>query len=106
VAATMSKGDKRTLYVGGLEEGVGVEQLRAAFIPFGEVGSHPISCHPRSQRGTGEPCAGFPQVSASHAWCARAALAQGSTCAPCVQPVTTALVEAVWMGVGADTAGG
>ena len=32
------KQDKRTLYVGGLDEDVGVEILRAAFIPFGEVG--------------------------------------------------------------------
>jgi hypothetical protein len=101
VAATMSKGDKRTLYVGGLEEGVGVEQLRAAFIPFGEVGSHPISCHPRSQRGAVENPA--PGV---HRCQLHSALAQGSTCAPCVQPVTTALVEAVWMSVGADTADG
>ena len=31
------KQDKRTLYVGGLDEDVGVEILRAAFIPFGEV---------------------------------------------------------------------
>uniref|UniRef100_A0A6S9RWN0 RRM domain-containing protein n=1 Tax=Chrysotila carterae TaxID=13221 RepID=A0A6S9RWN0_CHRCT len=29
--------DKRTLYVGGLEESVTEEILRAAFIPFGEI---------------------------------------------------------------------
>mmetsp|Transcript_3104 Transcript_3104/g.7378 ORF Transcript_3104/g.7378 Transcript_3104/m.7378 type:complete len:145 (-) Transcript_3104:30-464(-) len=33
----MSKNDKRTLYVGGLQDDVVVEHLRAAFIPFGEV---------------------------------------------------------------------
>jgi RNA recognition motif-containing protein len=31
------KNDKRTLYVGGLEEDVTVQTLKAAFIPFGEV---------------------------------------------------------------------
>ncbi len=31
------KQDKRTLYVGGLDEDVDVEILKAAFIPFGEV---------------------------------------------------------------------
>lgn len=35
------KQDKRTLYVGGLDEDVNVEVLRAAFIPFGEVGVEP-----------------------------------------------------------------
>jgi len=29
--------DKRTLYVGGLEESVTEETLRAAFVPFGEI---------------------------------------------------------------------
>mmetsp|Transcript_33362 Transcript_33362/g.68893 ORF Transcript_33362/g.68893 Transcript_33362/m.68893 type:complete len:134 (-) Transcript_33362:2267-2668(-) len=33
----MGKQDKRTLYVGGLDEDVDVEVLRAAFIPFGEL---------------------------------------------------------------------
>mmetsp|Transcript_3114 Transcript_3114/g.7331 ORF Transcript_3114/g.7331 Transcript_3114/m.7331 type:complete len:135 (-) Transcript_3114:379-783(-) len=33
----MPKNDKRTLYVGGLEEDVTVETLRAAFIPFGDL---------------------------------------------------------------------
>jgi hypothetical protein len=31
------KQDKRTLYVGGLEEDVDINTLRSAFIPFGEV---------------------------------------------------------------------
>jgi|LauGreDrversion2_3_1035106.scaffolds.fasta_scaffold116647_1 hypothetical protein len=35
-----SKNDKRTLYVGGLDEDVDLAVLRAAFIPFGEV----LSC--------------------------------------------------------------
>ncbi len=34
---TRVKQDKRTLYVGGLDEDVDVEILKAAFIPFGEV---------------------------------------------------------------------
>ena len=29
--------DKRTLYIGGLEESVTAETLRAAFLPFGEI---------------------------------------------------------------------
>ena len=29
--------DKRTLYVGGLEESVTIETLKAAFVPFGEL---------------------------------------------------------------------
>lgn len=33
----MSVNDKRTLYVGGLEESVTEATLRAAFVPFGEV---------------------------------------------------------------------
>ena len=33
----MSVNDKRTLYVGGLEESVTADILRAAFVPFGEV---------------------------------------------------------------------
>lgn len=32
-----AKNDKRTLYVGGLDDDVDVAVLRAAFIPFGEV---------------------------------------------------------------------
>lgn len=33
----MTVNDKRTLYVGGLEESVTEATLRAAFVPFGEV---------------------------------------------------------------------
>ena len=33
----MSVNDKRTLYVGGLEESVTEATLRAAFLPFGEL---------------------------------------------------------------------
>lgn len=32
-----SVNDKRTLYVGGLEESVTEDTLRAAFVPFGEI---------------------------------------------------------------------
>ena len=34
------KNDKRTLYVGGLDDDVDLAVLRAAFIPFGEVSSY------------------------------------------------------------------
>ena len=33
----MAPSDKRTLYVGGLEESVTEATLRAAFLPFGEL---------------------------------------------------------------------
>lgn len=33
----MSVNDKRTLYVGGLDESVTEETVRAAFVPFGEL---------------------------------------------------------------------
>jgi len=40
VAPCRVKNDKRTLYVGGLDDDVDLAVLRAAFIPFGEVSSY------------------------------------------------------------------
>jgi RNA recognition motif-containing protein len=47
----MSKNDKRTLYVGGLQDDVVCEHIRAAFIPFGEVTAPPILLRSRERNG-------------------------------------------------------
>jgi len=51
----MSKNDKRTLYVGGLQEDVVCDHLRAAFIPFGEVSAPPSLLRSRERNGPRPP---------------------------------------------------
>ena len=45
--------DKRTLYVGGLEESVTLDVLRAAFVPFGELVDVNLPTDPSGQKHRG-----------------------------------------------------
>ena len=45
--------DKRTLYVGGLEESVTLDVLRAAFVPFGELVDVDLPTDPSGQKHRG-----------------------------------------------------
>ena len=45
--------DKRTLYVGGLEESVSLDVLRAAFVPFGELVDVNLPTDPSGQKHRG-----------------------------------------------------
>lgn len=49
----MPVNDKRTLYVGGLEESVTEETVRAAFVPFGELTDVSLPMDAKTQKHKG-----------------------------------------------------
>ena len=49
----MAVNDKRTLYVGGLEESVTEATLKAAFLPFGEITEVNLPSDPTSMKHKG-----------------------------------------------------